>query len=35
MVAKALGVPPEKVDITRIAAPEPVNHVLAEMNISY
>jgi ABC-type nitrate/sulfonate/bicarbonate transport system substrate-binding protein len=35
MVAKALDAPPEKVDITRIAAPEPVNHVLAEMNISY
>jgi NitT/TauT family transport system substrate-binding protein len=35
MVAKALDVPPDKIDIARIAAPEPVAHVLAEMKLSY
>lgn len=35
MVAKALDIPAAKIDIARIAAPEPVNHVLAEMKLSY
>ena len=35
MVARALDVPAEKIDIARIAAPEPIAHVLAEMKLSY
>lgn len=35
MVARALDMPAEKITFARIAAPEPVAHVLAEMKLSY
>jgi ABC-type nitrate/sulfonate/bicarbonate transport system substrate-binding protein len=35
MVARALDMPAEKIEFARIAAPEPVAHVLSEMKLSY
>lgn len=35
MTAKAMGIPPEKIDVARIAATEPIDHVLKEMKVSY
>lgn len=35
MTAKAMDIPPEKIDIARIAATEPIGRVLKEMKVSY
>jgi ABC-type nitrate/sulfonate/bicarbonate transport system substrate-binding protein len=35
MTAKAMGVPPDKIDLSRVAAVEPIARVLKEMKVSY